>query len=84
MHLGERIGESGICTVTSILCFATALIAGTNAVANALPQGAAALVQNLALTVTFVLSGFPQMMEAMAIAGSGKLDVVSIAVGRHA
>lgn len=83
IELGERMEGSGAVALASIACFALVLLTSWSLVVQALPDVLVTVVHNAALAGTFILSGVPQTVEALAIAGSGKLDthvLMSLAV----
>lgn len=73
LGLAEQLMHSSVWTAVSVACFLVALLSG-KLLPAALGQAQASMVHTVALTGTFVLSGLPQLVESLCIAGSGKVD----------
>lgn len=69
-HLENSVG----CTVASITCFVAALLLPYAAAQSLIPAATAALLAKAALSVTYVLSGLPQLAETVYAAVAGKID----------
>ena len=83
LQLASTLAHSGRWTLVSILGFLLALILSTDLSCNLLGPRIAHVAHAMALSVTFLLSGLPQTVEAACVAGSGQLDthvLMSLAV----
>lgn len=87
VSLADRIEHSWLATSLSIFCFVASLLTHASLLTDQLPATAAALVVSelryVLLAGTFILSGIPQVVEALCIAGSGDIDthvLMSLAV----
>lgn len=83
----DRIEHSWLATSLSIFCFAASLLTHASLLTEQLPAAAASMVVNevrcILLAGTFILSGIPQVVEALCIAGGGDIDthvLMSLAV----
>jgi cation transport ATPase len=70
----EHLEHQPAYTVASVSCFAAALLLPYAAGGSLLPAATAALLAKAALTVTYVLSGLPQLAETLFAAVAGKID----------
>ncbi|MEW5311396.1 MAG: hypothetical protein WDW38_003116 [Sanguina aurantia] len=83
----DRIEHSWLATSLSIFCFAASLLTHASLLTDQLPAAAASMIVNevrcILLAGTFILSGIPQVVEALCIAGGGDIDthvLMSLAV----
>jgi hypothetical protein len=60
--------------VASIGCFAAALLLPYAAAQSLIPAATAALLAKAALSMTYILSGLPQLAETVYAAVAGKID----------
>lgn len=60
--------------MTSIACFTAALLLPYAAAQSVIPVATAALLAKAALSVTYLLSGLPQLAETVYAAVAGKID----------
>lgn len=74
LRLARAIDSSWVCTAASFGCFAVAMLMQLLPLAQHLPALLATHAHNAALAGTFILSGIPQVVEALCIAGGGTLD----------
>ena len=83
LQLASTLAHSGRWTLVSISGFLLALILSTDLASSLLGPWMAHVAHAMALSVTFLLSGLPQTVEAACVAGSGQLDthvLMSLAV----
>lgn len=82
-QVADKLAHSSWCIVASMACFAIALIVNLTSVGQLLPQAAASAIYTASISGTFLLSGIPQLVESLCIAGDGTLDthvLMSLAV----
>lgn len=72
--MAEHLEHNVAYTVTSIACFTAALLLPYAAAQSVIPAAAAALLAKAALSVTYLLSGLPQLAETVYAAVAGKID----------
>jgi hypothetical protein len=70
----EHLEHNMAYTVVSVTCFVAALLLPYAAAQAMLPAATAALLAKAALSVTYVLSGLPQLAETVYAAVAGKID----------
>ncbi len=74
LQLAEHLEEHVSYTAVSVACFAASLLLPYAAAAGLLSSSLASTLAAVSMTVTFVLSGIPQLAETAEAFASGRVD----------
>lgn len=83
VQLAERMEHAWVASLVSLACFFLALVVQLPLISQLLSERVAGVLHSLALGGTYFVSGIPQAVSSVAIAGSGQLDthvLMSLAV----
>jgi cation transport ATPase len=72
--IAEHLEHNAAYILTAISCFAVALLLPYAAAQSLISASTAALLAKAALSVTYILSGLPQLAETVYAAVAGKID----------